>query len=215
MKNEVSDQDVLNLLSNLKNTERNYPANMIKARRDMYVKQAATMVALAGAGGNGGTNAGTVKTTVAGSTTGGGLATGKFLEIALVIALVVEAGIAAYIYRDKIADIINSTFSPNIETVASPPSENSSSEIIASEETPREATEGTSTAPVSETPAPSATLIPVIGDNNAGSNDGQNIQVESTPDPNDNSGLHLGQTKQPTEDSSKDKNNSNSNSKNE
>jgi len=105
MKNKISDQDVLNLLSNLRNAENNYPSDMIKSRRDSYIKQAAVMMALAGVGGNGATQTGTNQAAIS-NATGSSLAAGKLIEIALIVALVVEAGVAAYFYRDKIADFL-------------------------------------------------------------------------------------------------------------
>lgn len=217
MKNKVSDQDVLKLLTNLKNTENIYPSDIKKSRRDTYIKQAAAMAVLAGAGGNGAATAETNPSTVS-DTMGSSMFTGKFLEIALVVALVVEAGVAAYIYRDEIADFINSTISPKVETVASPPA-GSSPYISASEQASTETTpQGTAIVTATETAVPSVTLLPAAGNTDAESNIGQDVQVESTPNPNDNPGLHLGQTKQPTTDPSEDKkndNNSNDKSKNE
>jgi len=211
MKNKMSDQDVLNLLSNLKNAENNYPSDMIKSRRDSYIKQAAAMMALAGPGGNGATEAGANQATIANGTASS-LVTGKFLEVALIVALVIEAGVTAYIYRDKIADFINSTISPKVETVASPPA-GYSPDAVAGEEASTEAPDVTETVTGTETPVPSGTLLPSAGNNDG--NDGQGIQqVESTPDPNENPGLHLGQTKQPTDDSDKDKQDNNSQPKN-
>lgn len=216
MKNKVSDQDVLNLLSSLKNAESNYPSDMIQPRRDTYIKQAAAMAALARSGGNGSTASVSNQATIS-STASGGVAVGKLLETALVVALVIEAGVAAYIYRDKIADFINSTLSPNAETIARPP-DDSSSDILASEDSPTETPDLTVT--FTETPEPSVTILPAADNNNTvnnGDNDsgsGGDAQVVSTPDPNDDPGLHLGQTKQPTKDPNQDeKTNSDSNNK--
>jgi hypothetical protein len=184
-----------------------YPSYMMVSRRDSYIKQAAAMMALAGAGGNGATKPGNNQATIS-NTTGSNLATGKLIQIALIVALVVEAGVAAYIYRDKIADFINSSLSPKVETVASPPA-GDSQEPVANEQASTETPDASATYTVTETPAPSATLIPA-----AGNDDGGNVQVGSTPDPNDNPGLHLGQTKQPTDDSDKDKKENNDQNKN-
>lgn len=202
MKNKISDQDVLNLLSNLRNAENNYPSDMIKSRRDSYIKQAAVMMALAGVGGNGATQTGTNQAAIS-NATGSSLAAGKLIEIALIVALVVEAGVAAYFYRDKIADFFNSTISPKVETVASPPA-GYSPDAVAGEEASTETPDVTETVTGTETPVPSATLLPAAGNNDG--NGGQGVQqVESTPDPNENPGLHLGQTKLPPDDSNKDK----------
>jgi hypothetical protein len=213
MKDKLSDQDVLNLLASLKKSEGNYPSDMIQSRRDMFLKQAATMAVLTVDGGGSADG----QTTV--SSAGGGFSTGTLLETALVVALVIEAGVVAYIYRDKIADFVNSTLSPNVEIVASPPG-SSSPAIPSIEETFTETLVGTATITVTitETPAPAGTVLPAadnnfVDNNNDNSNNGGNAQITSTPNPNDNPGLHLGQTKQPTKDPNTDKKNDNNDSK--
>jgi len=218
MKNKISDQDVLNLLTSLKNTENNYPSDMIQSRRDTYMKQAAAMAVLvgAGAGGNGASASGNAQTTTSGAVTGGSVSIGKLLETALVVALVIEAGIATYVYRDKIAEFFNSTFSSKIEQTANPP-DDSSPGILASEEASSVTPNGTSTITVTETPTPSVTSIPAAGDNNNIENNsanGESVNITSTPDPNGDSGLHIGQTKQPTKDTDPDKKNDNDSNNN-
>jgi len=193
MKNKASEQDVINLLSGLKNRESGYPSDMISSRRDSFVKQAAAMAVLARAGLNSTTTtstasgqAGTASATGA-SNAGVGLSIGKVLETILVAAIVVEAGAAAYIYRDKIADFINSKINPTVEVVASPPG----GVVITTGDnasTPTAAFTATATG----TPIPSITLPPVVN-----TIDINNPQVNATPEPT-KPGLRLGQTKQPT-----------------
>lgn len=218
MKDKLSDQDVLNLLTSLKKSESNYPPDMIQSRRDMFLKRAATMAVLAVDGGSSAIRTKNGQTTSS-SAAGGGFSVGTLLETALVVALVIEAGVVAYVYREKIADFVNSTLSPNVEIVASPPG-SSSSEIPAIEETSTENPVGTATVTVivTETPAPAGTVLPAadnnfVDNNNDNSNNGGNAQITSTPNPNDNPGLHLGQTKQPTNDPNTDKKNDNNDPK--
>jgi hypothetical protein len=161
------------------------------------------MALLMNASGNGAYAAGaspasSTASSVSSGTAGiGASSIGTILETALVIALVAEAGIAAFIYREKIAERFNSTFGFKTEQVAGPP-DNSSSFITSSEPTV-EIPEGTLTVTVTETPTPSLITNPASVDNNDG-----DTQIISTPDPNNGNGLHLGQTKQPKKDS-KDK----------
>ena len=208
MRRKASEQDVLDILKDIKASENKYPSELLNARRDSFAKQAAAMAVLvrAGlheatktAGGQAVTTSGTASTATSASV---GTSLGTILETVLVAAIVVEVGVAGYVYRDKIADFINSKINPTIEVVASPPgdsSPNSLNEDIAATETP--------IATETETPIPSVTLLPVVddpGNNNTG--EATAVQVVSTPEPT-KPGLHLGQTKQPTKEP--DQNNSN------
>lgn len=206
MKQQFSDTDVVKLLANLKDAGNGYPADMIRSRRDAYIKQAAAMSVLvntAGDGTMGGTN---------GGASAGSASLGTLLEIALVTMIVVEAGAAAYVYRDQIADFFNSTLAPKVEVVSSPPG-GFPSEIPASEKTSTMTPVATATftVTVTGTPAPIVTSSPAAENNDAGITDGADsadVQTASTPNPKDkdNSGLHLGQTKQPTKDTEKNDN---------
>ena len=218
MSSKISDRDVLQLFTSLKNAEKQYPQDMIESRRDTFAKQAAAMAILVKAGGSGTTaaGAGQVASTASSSAAGvGGLSMGTILETALVIAIVAEAGVAAYAYREKIAQFIRSTFGPKVEQTANPP-ENSSSDLIANNEeiVATALSDETPTVTVTETPAPPEFANPGSADNNNNDNNGD-PQVASTPAPTDDSnGLHLGQTKQPTKEPKKnDSNDSNINNK--
>jgi len=203
MRSKIDDKDVLQIFTSLKHAENKYPQEMIDSRRDTFAKQAAAMAILAKAGGSGATSAGTgqAATTASSSTTGmGSLSMGKLLETALVIAIVAEAGVAAYVYREKIAEFISSTFGPKVEQAANPP-DNSSSDIIAIDENTAESPVGTSTVTATLTPTPPGYINSESEDNNG------DEQVASTPAPTDDkNGLHLGQTKQPSKEPKKNDN---------
>ena len=216
MKSKISDKDILQVLTGIKNSETTYPQSMIESRRDAFMKQAAAMAVLVKAGVNGANATGTGQAAATGSTTlssaataGAGASISTILETVLVVAIVIETGVAAYAYREKIAEFINSIFGPKVEQVANPP-DNSSSDLIIStnigttSETPSE------TPTVTETPPPPGFTPPAQADNNEnnnGSGTTENTQVASTPDPNDDNGLHLGQTKQPTNQPKKNESN--------
>lgn len=215
MKEQLSDQDVLDLLNTLKNSEDSYPSDMIRSRRNSYLRQAAAMTVLTSPGGHA-----TPPTVPA--TAGGGFSLGSLLEAALVIALVVETAVIAYIYRDRIADFIDSTLSPQVEVVTNP-SGDSPLDDPTGKATIMPASPGiTATAPatptptatvtvtVTKSPAPTVTSLPAVDGDSSSSNGTGDTQVISTPRPdNENPGLHLGQTKQPTQDPNSDKKNDN------
>ncbi len=212
MRSKISDKDVLRLFTSLKSAESTYPQDMIQSRRERFAKQAAAMAALMKAGGNGTGSTGTSQTAASagsGSTTAivGGMSVGSLLETVLVIAIVAEAGVAAYVYREKIAEFINSTFGPKVEQTANP-NNNSSPSLIATDDATPEITESpmaTPTAVVTQTVTPLGFIDPLSVDSQENNGDGSTQAVASTPNPSNqnnpdknNNGLHLGQTKQPT-----------------
>jgi hypothetical protein len=219
VKQKFSEKDVMVLLSGLKGTEGSYPSEMIKSRREMFMNQAAAMAVLAGNGSNGSTASGSGQASSSGTTLGGMTMT-RLLETALVVVLVVEAGIATYIYRDRIADFINSTLFPRVEQTANPP-DSPVFDSLSGENSTTATPAGTVTIAVTETQAPLGPLSPASGNSDNGGNgdnggDGGDVQITSTPNPDGNPGLHLGQTKQPTQDSSEDtRNNRDLNGNNE
>jgi len=206
MKSKVSDKDVLQLFTSLKSMENGYPQNLIESRRDNFTKQAAAMLVLMKVGRNGASSTGRAAASTTTNSTpavGGGMSMSTLLETVLVVALVVEAGVAAYIYRDKIAEFFNSTFRPKVEQTTNP-NNNPSPDLVTNDESTAEFTKTpeatltvTGTSLVIDTPVPSGLI------NSTSQNNDQNggVQPGSTPVPTDgNSGLHLGQTKQPTQD---------------
>ena len=208
MKNRISEKDVLQLLTSLKNSDNSYPKDMIESRRSNFAKQAAAMAVLMEAGVSGanstsaGQSASTASTASSGSSAAGigGASMGKILETALVIAIIAEAGVAAYIYREKIAEFFNSIFNPQAEQVANPP--NNSPDLNSNSQPGTEFSTETPVVTVSETPIPPGYTPAVQADDS----DNGDSQVSSTPAPtNDDNGLHLGQTKQPTKQPNKNK----------
>lgn len=207
MKKGFSEQEVLELLDHLKSAGNEYPSDMIGSRREVFIKQASAMVALAGAdGGNGGGSAGSI---------GSGLESftlSRLLEFALVLVLAVGAGITAYLYRDAITDFIHSTLFPKTELTTVPSQDPASEPAVMPVTSGHDATETpevipawtsspTATMTVTSTPSPSLTPDAANSTNNTtGTEDvnlGSGAEVESTPTPNDGSGLHLGQTPKP------------------
>jgi hypothetical protein len=193
MKNRTSEKEILDLLASLKQTKNQYPPELMKSRREAFARQAASVVT--------GMHAAGVKPELSGAgqtaagATGFGTSIGSLLETILIIALVVEAGIATYIFRDKIADLIGSIISPRVEQVVTPV--DSSSSPAGNIPTMVNVTSSASPAiTLTVTSIPSITL-PAGSQINNGNNNGDSSQAVSTPEPNGNNGLHLGQTKQP------------------
>jgi hypothetical protein len=177
-----SDKRVVDLLSKLKNSNGAYPPDILAARREAYLKQMASVGLGMGAGA-------VFKNAVkgAGNSAGAATITSKILEIALIAAITIEAGTAAYFYRDKIADLVKKyTGSSNVQVVAPPPDDTST----------------LSAGLVQITVSPSATMLtpsgtpsPEIAVNND-NNNGSGSSVNATPSP-DNNGNQYGLTPKP------------------
>jgi hypothetical protein len=204
MSNRFSDQDVLNLLTGLKNAENAYPPEMIQSRRESYAKQAAAMAVLLKASHN---TSGT-GSTVSNSPLSNTLAkliphAGKVIEIVLVSAIALEALAVAYVYRDQISDFLNDIFSSQVanstEDLTSPSLEAPGMDDSTTADTAE------LTIMVTVTEEPTATPnIPANSntDNNGdGSEDGQ---ISSTPEPKENPGNHYGNTPKPDQPNTKD-----------
>ena len=195
MELDPKDYDVAKLLAKLKKEEDQYPSDLFASRRQGYIRRVAEIGVGLGVSA-------ALKTTLKASKAGASATTttiGGLVEAALVVAIVAEASAAAYIYRDQIGDVIESYSSqsqvyevpPTSENIVPPP------EITLSE--PPE---------ISETPEGTSTTTTEIASVTDGlENLTQNVQINSTPDPNGNSGLHLGQTPKParTKPAGKDK----------
>ena len=210
-----SDKQVIDLLSKLKNTGGIYPAAMMASRREAYMKQIAN------------TGLGTRIKNTAKSVTGAGTVatvTSKILEAALITAIVLEAGAAAYLYRDKIASLIRTsgTSSSSVQEVSTPSEDAASSSNIPIK--PTESPSGVVTVPsstVTSAPSPSSTVtispntvtvIVVTPSPEAAKNQnsGANINSGVTPNPGGNNGNHYGQTPKPEQTKDNNKNNNDS-----
>ena len=193
MEDNSNDQKVIDLLSKLKDDNNVYPLDLLESRRQKYLQRAAQV----GLGIGTGTG---LKNTLKGRRLGLPPAAGTWLEVALVVAIVAEAGAAAYFYRHKLADLLETVLAtPGVQEVTPPPVITSSLPVTEISVAP--------TATVTGTPSATGTPIPVVidgtnsdgntpGGNDINNNEGNN-PAASTPDPNGNNGNHFGQTKQP------------------
>lgn len=183
------DQKVINLLEKLKHSPNGYPSEMLEARRQMYLKQLANVGLGLGAGV-------VVKNAAKGNGTGtAATVTSKVLEMALIAAILIEAGTVTYLYRDKIFAFLGLT--DPIPVVATQPEFNTAlPETIGDLQTPLVEASETPTLLPSETPAPVQ-----AGDNNPASsnndNNTTNINANATPDPSGSPGNQYGLTPKP------------------
>jgi hypothetical protein len=185
MEFDLQDQDIINLLTKLKDTAGEYPEQMLEARRQSFLQQM-TAVGL-GMGTAAGMGNALEKSP------GTHPFTSTLLEVVLIAAILIEIGAMAYIYRAELTDFFQTiTASPKIEEVTPPPVL-PTSPVVPVTVSPAVTSTVASAAPITE-PAivavtPTGTAVPgaVLETN----------QISSTPDPKGNNGNHYGQTPKP------------------
>ena len=195
MENFSEDEKIVDLLTKLKNSNGGYPSDMLASRRRTYLRQMANVGLGIGIG------AGLRETLKGGSNGAATTMTGKIIEIALVAAIALEAGTAAYLYREKITQAIqlyNNSATAREVTSPSTSNETNSSDpsLIEAVDTPLATTSPTPTG----TPSGTASTL-VAGDNNqnGNNNDSANtgLNANSTPNPGENQGNQYGLTPKP------------------
>jgi hypothetical protein len=206
MEFEPQDRKVVELLTKLKGANESYPSDMLAARRQAFLNT------MAGAGLSVGTGSALNGTLKGGGGSGAAsLTVGKVLEVALLVAIVAEAGTLAYFYRDKVADVFRSISEPShVQEIASPPVATFTFPELEISKIPSSAVP-TGTAP--EMATSTSTQIPGVADDptsntnvdvsSTDSTSDPNVNTDSTPDPNvnnennGNNGNHYGQTPRP------------------
>lgn len=194
----AEDEEIVRLLTKLKNTEGEYPSRLLAARREQYLHRIAEIefgiVANNGA-----------KPAVESNPAPNPAATAStLLETILIIAIIAEASAVTYFYRDKVTDFLqNVTSAPRVEEVTQPPVVTLPPALESL--TPSPVMTSTALSPtVSESPAPTSVVTnrtPVPGF--AGDDPLLNTQVDSTPalngsdGNNGDNGNHYGQTPKP------------------
>ena len=189
MKDLSSNRKIINILESLKDKEPNYPPDLMQARREMFARQALS-AALAVNTANNGINTGDHTPP----------SIGTFIETLLIVAIAVEAGTAAHVYRTRLANIWNSIFPSRVEHIKDTSDSPSSSSAIIPYVGEQPGTL-TSISPIftfTDSPMPSTTLISTPSPTNVESNDGEEVdKIIPTPKPKDNNGNHYGQTPKP------------------
>ena len=194
MDNLSEDQKIVDLLTKLKNSNGGYPSDMLAARRRTYLRQMANVGLGIGIG------AGLKETLRGGSNGAATTLTGKIIEIALVAAIALEAGTAAYLYREKITQAIqlyNNSARAQEVTAPSTSNETNASDpsLIEAVDTPLATTSPTPTATPSGTASTSVANSNQTSDNNNSADTGLN--ANSTPNPGENQGNQYGLTPKP------------------
>lgn len=198
------DQEVIGQLRKFRDADKEYPPELLAARRHLFLKRLGEMSLGIGVGGS---IQQTLKTSKTPSISP---ITSKLLETVLVVAIIAEAGTVAYFYRDKLSEALK-TFaaSAEIQEIISPP-------VIASPTSPFTTAINTASPEPTLTPesihtsvrvlsivsqapgtiTPTQTPAPGLGDSSNSVNPTA-IQSNSTPNPNGNNGNHYGQTPKP------------------
>jgi len=198
------EKQVIELISKLKNSSGTYPKDMLYSRRQKFLRQ----VASAGLGmeigkevknaAKQGQGAGSPAATIA---------TSKIIEIILIAAIVVEAGVISYTYRNKITNFFKALReTPGASEPVQQPSNNISPSLpeILPTLTPPATSSTPTNATLIYTPVPPVqqnnNTNTTSNDANAGndSNPGSNgNNATATPLPTDSNGNHYGQTPKP------------------
>ena len=210
---DPKDEKVVELLAKLKNANSAYPSAMLESRRRSFMSQMAGMgvgAAFKNAVKNGNGTGGTSTTT------------GLLLETTLIVAIVAEAIVLAYIYRDRLVDVFKSTSTtPAIQEVTSLPAITSSFPTLEIPEVSISAVPEVSVSAIPEVSLsdipteiashiPPGTPTPAVAESLNANNSEAATLTGSTPDPNGNNGNngnHYGQTPKPERTKEKDADN--------
>ena len=203
---DPKDEKVVELLAKLKNANSPYPSAMLESRRQSFMSQMAGMgvgAAFKNAVKNGNGTGGTSTTT------------GLLLEATLIVAIVAESIVLAYIYRDRLVDVFKGTSTtPAIQEVTSLPVVTSSFPTLdPTLEIPEVSISAIPEVSISAIPTEIATHIPpgtptpaVAQSLNTNNSEAATL-TGSTPNPNGNNGNngnHYGQTPKPERTKEKD-----------
>ena len=193
MDSQPQDQQILEMLSKLKRANGGYPASMLAARREMFMKQAANVALGLGAGS-------VLKDAAKGNSAGAGTTVAsKILELTLIAALAVEAGTVAFLYRDEITATVLNFLEPTPIVTTQPDTLGTLPETVGDLETPwtTSTVSETATATPSETPGPVFAQEGTPSSTGNNNNGGSLNTVNVTPDPNENQGNQYGLTPRP------------------
>ena len=191
MELDPNDYDVVKLLTKLKNNSEIYPKELLTPRRQTYIRRVAEI------GLGVGVSSGLNTTVRSGKGSVSTIASG-LIEVALILAIVIEAGAAAYIYRDEISALIQSRLAqPKVEAVTPAPAPDTALSPDLPEAILTEPPEVTTTPLASETPTGTIVASAAANENSGNDSNNTGIQSNSTPDPNVNNGNQYGLTPKP------------------
>lgn len=224
MEFDPQDQDIVALLSKLKDVGGKYPEDLLAARRRNYLTQMAE-IGLGGGVGKGIENA--IKKTPPNPAPVGS----TLLETALVVAIIAEASAVAYFYRDQFSHVFHTnTPEPRVQEITPPPAETTVLEVQGFTPSAAVAVTLPSITLSPTVPTPSGTVvtftntpIPGVTEDNHPANPSVS-EAKSTPVANDNTttnnsntnnGNHYGQTPIPERTKEPGSNNNNQSGSND
>lgn len=179
--------EVIQILTKMKNANGAYPPDMLAARRQDYLKQMAEL----GIGVGAGTALKQALQNGSGASAPAAGPLSTLLETVLVIAIVAEAGAVAYINRSKLINLFQSnTKNPTAVEVTTAPALISPLIEISFTSTPIL----TETVTPIGTPSPSLLANPLQPTDNSSA---AGSQANATPDPTGNNGNQYGLTPKP------------------
>jgi hypothetical protein len=207
---DPEDQEIIRLLTKIKEAEAEYPEHLLVERRRSYLKRMGEVsLGIPAETGIKDAPKDVKPTNISPATT-------TLVETALVIAIIAEAGTVAYFYRDRLTDFFRRVVAePRVQEVTPSPVVTTSFEIQAIVPSPAltvtvpSATIWSPPSPtgvaVTPTGTPAPDVIPGVVDNNGISTaaTGEVNVLNATPGPNDssvnngNNGNHYGQTPRP------------------
>jgi hypothetical protein len=174
----LDSQDIIRLLSKLKESTPEYPVELLAARKAAFLNAAvATQIPPRWRSGKGGGDGG-----ASGTGSLGGMSAAQSILLQAVIGVWIIAAMltAAYVFRDQIVDLLRENGIVTLEVTQAPLND----PIIPATIAPATEVAPTETTPLADTPAPG---------NDSGIEPSEEIQ-EASPDSKENPGLHLGQT---------------------
>lgn len=174
-------QDIIRLLSILKDSTPDYPTDLLAARKSTFLQEAvALQIYGKGMSGKGGGDGGIGGT--GGSGAFGGMSSAQAILLQAVIGVWIIAAMltAAYIFRDQIIDLLQDNGIITMEITLAP----------SSESTIPAAVSPVTEVPPTEIPPLASTTAPGVIPENGATPEIQNAPAATK----DNPGLHLGQT---------------------
>lgn len=192
---EPEEQQIIDLLTKLKNQQNGvYPKNLLGSRRKIFLSQMASIGAGLGIGA--GLKAAT-KSKLGSVLQLSNISASSLVETLLVVAIVAQASVIAYTYRDRIIDFVSSLSAPATPTALIMPATDTITPEATASDTPVVTETGTETA----TPVTPTGTVTSLSTAPASDSTPNNTAVASTPvPPTGNPGNHFGQTPKPTND---------------
>jgi hypothetical protein len=219
MEFDPQDQEIIRLLTRLKDADVAYPQDMLAAQRGKYLKQMAEVELGSGA------DTGIKDTIKDGPTPSLSPTASTLLEGALLVAIIAQTGAIAYFYREKLANFFQKiTTTSRVQEVSTQPVAPTVLEIQGV--TPSPAVTATlpsatiAAGPTETAVAPTNTQTPGLTEENSSNSITATVnQTDSAPNVgngnNGNNGNHYGQTPKPERTKENNGNSSNNNNGNQ